>query len=218
MAKIQHDIEGLLDEDTGEIVYAMVRHRVGECPYCDRLRAGRIAREFIRRVDQAGLDEGRLHMWSLGCSLKDSTYNRKVITGWWREFTKGMNKYTGWRPCFRVLESGRRGYLHFHVVVYGFVSHGVVLERWRRITGERSNVNVSPMQGGAEGIVKYLVKYITKGSGESRAPGTYRWLGPMYALKNDCNAPSRQLRHMGSTPYHGPTVRGYNAPSRQKKL
>lgn len=218
MTRIEHETVGLYDEESGDIVYAMVRHRVGECPYCDRVRSRRIANEFIRRLDASGLDAGRLHLWSLGSSLKDSAYNRKILTGWWRDFSKGMNKYSSWDPVFRVMESGRRGYLHFHVVIHGFVSHAVVLERWRRITGEKSNVNVSPLTGDGGQLAGYLTKYLTKGSGETRRPGTYRWLGSFYGLKMVSDRPTRALKHMGSTPYHGPTVNAYNPPSRQKKL
>lgn len=218
--KVEHDIVGLLDHATGEIVYSMVRHRVGECPYCDMLRARRIAREFLRRLDQSGLEAGGLHLWSLGCSLKDSAYNRKILGRWWRKFTEAM-KRSGWCPCFRIMEAGKRGFLHYHVVVSGFVPHALVLEKWRRITGEKSNVNVSPFVGDEDHLAGYLTKYVTKGAGDgSGCAFPYSWLGPFRTgpPEKPVKGPSRDLEYLGYTVYHGPTVNGYKEPLRQKKL
>lgn len=218
--RVEHDIVGLLDKATGEIVYSMVRHRVGECPYCDILRARRIACEFLRRLDESGLEAESLHLWSLGCSLKNTEYNRKILGRWWRKFTEAM-KRTGWCPCFRIMEAGRRGYLHYHVVVSGYISHSIVLDKWRRITGENSNVNVSPMSGDESALTGYLTKYVTKGAGDgSPCAFPYSWLGPFRTgtPQKAAKGSVRDLEYLGYTCYSGPAVNAYKGPFRQKKL
>lgn len=223
MAMIQHETVGLYDRETGEIVYSEVRHPVGECPLCDRRRAVAIRRDFDLRVHLAGVDPGTLHMWSLGCSLRDTAPNRKRITQWWRDMTESM-KRSGWVPCFRILEVGRRGYLHLHVVVSGFVDHAVVLDKWRRITGEKSNVNVSSMTGGTRSLARYLTKYLTKGNQNSK-PGTYRWLGPLYGLGGAVKAFRRsegsrygRYEFLGSTCYQGRKCLPYKNHEDQRKI
>lgn len=215
--KIEHDMLGMLDEESGEIVYSLVRHRVGECPYCDRKRAARISYEFIDRLDVAGIPSESLHMWSLGCSLRDTSYNRVVLAAWFRQFCEKM-KRSGWLPCFRVLESGKRGYLHFHVVVSGYVEHRLVLEVWRGITGELSNVNVSTMSGSPDQLVRYLIKYVTKTTNGGGQKGAYRWLGPLYGIKVPRQGRRRKVSMVGSVPYKGPKVPGYRSRSEQRKI
>lgn len=214
---IPHETIGLLNPSTGDIVYSLVRHRLGECPLCDRARNNRVAREFQRRLDVSGVSVSSLHMWSLGCSLRDSRSNRKVLSGWWRQFTESM-KRTGWVPCFRILEVGKRGYLHFHVVVSGFVEHAVILQKWRSITGEKSNVNVSAAAGDSSHMVRYLTKYLSKGNGGA-CPGSYRWLGPLYGVPS---APPQgevqKLQYMGNTCYSGPSVSEYRPRQSQRKI
>lgn len=215
---LTHELVALRDRETGEIVYSVVRHRVGECPLCDRKRAARIGHEFLDRLDASGVPYESLHMWSLGCSLRDSRSNRKVLSRWWREFCESM-KRTGWVPCFRVLESGRRGFIHLHVVVSGYVEHGVVLSKWRAVTGEKSNVHVSSMTGGPGALVSYLIKYVTKTTTGGGHTGSYRWLGPLYGIKRTrLREGGRSFEYMGSTCYSGPKCKGYRVPSIQRKI
>jgi len=89
-----------------------------------------------------------------------------------------MLKYCDFPVVFRVLEVGKRGYLHYHFVSSGFMDHSKVLEVWRSLTGEASNVHVSGHRGrhDPKRLVGYLTKYLTKSSCE------YRWCGAFYGL------------------------------------
>ena len=177
--KLFHERIGLLSLDGSEIVgYGHLRHRVGECRWCDFIRVHSITREFIRRLDLCEDRITRLNMWSLGTSLVDNTYNRKVILHWFRLFALAMRGTRNWRPVFRVLESGRRHLLHFHVIVPWYVDHSIVLGRWRALTGELSNVHVSggPKYLEPRFLCKYLLKYLGK------VTSTYRWMGPFYGM------------------------------------
>lgn len=214
-----HSVHGMLSEDGEEILgYVHERHPKGECPWCDFIRVENIAREFERRLEVCGERIESLNMWSLGSSLVDTEANRKVIVDWWRLFTRRLDRRDEWTPIFRVLEVGRRGFLHFHCVCTRYISHAEVLRTWRSITGEASNVHVS---GSARGrnvstLIRYLVKYLTKDN------STYRWMGSLYGLGNT----SRRVRNISGTGgrYGGltcytRTTRGYpERPEPQRKI
>lgn len=177
--KMEHKINGLLSDDGNEIVgFAHERHKIGECPWCDYIRVEHITKEFFWRLDNCGEKINHLYMWSLGTSLKDTKYNRKILLRMWNKFTKTVQRTETWKPLFRVVEKGKRGYLHIHVVASHFCEHRIILNKWRAQTGEKSNVHVSGYRGTLDPrkLARYLMKYLTK---ESSA---YRWLGAFYGL------------------------------------
>ncbi len=177
LPKSIHQEIGFISLDECEIVgYAHQRHKKGECRWCDYMRVESITKEFIRRMEECSCHIKTLNMWSLGSSLLDTEYNRKGIMRLWHEFAWAMRSTPNWRPVFRILESGRRRLLHFHVVVPFFVDHSIVIKAWRSLTGEASNVHVS---GGSyfmdpKRLCRYLMKYLSKES------SNYRWMGPFY--------------------------------------
>lgn len=192
----EHEVIGMLSEDGSDIVaYCHERHGIGVCPWCDFIRVERIVEDFMRRLDLTKERIESLNMWSLGTSLKDTKYNRKVLHAWWREFHGKVKRIKEWVPLFRVLEVGRRGFLHFHVVVSEYVDHKKILDTWRSITGEASNVHVSGSPPGRDftPLIRYLVKYLTK---EGSA---YRWMGPLYGL----GARSRSVSNRKGPMYYG---------------
>ncbi len=203
--KMIHQVMGSIVENDGggvDIIYHHERHRVGDCPWCDFIRVERVADEFIRRVDECGRPIPTLNMWSLGSSLKDTRTNRNVMLKRWYKFRWRMNHLKAWCPLFRVLEVGRRGYLHFHVIVGEFIAHAVVMKEWRDLTQERSNVHVSPggdYEHDPRRLTRYLMKYLQKES------STYRWMGPLYGLGDTSRAVrevgGRELVFAGDTPY-----------------
>jgi len=172
-----HDVYSRLSADGSEITgYMHERHKVGQCPWCDSVRVHHIVRDFMRRIDQTAYPVRELNMWSLGTSLKDTASNRRRMIHHWAILHDRMKRCNQWVPLFRVLERGRRGFLHFHVLVAEFVDHTRVLRIWRDITGENSNVNVRVGRGETEPLVRYLTKYLSKEG------STYRWMGPLYGL------------------------------------
>jgi len=53
--KVEHKAIGFISQETGQIVEAgHQRHKVGECAWCDKMRAWQIRREFIRRMELCG--------------------------------------------------------------------------------------------------------------------------------------------------------------------
>ncbi len=202
--KIHHERHGMLNEDRSEIVsYVHERHSIGECQWCDFIRVENITHEFIRRMDEVG-DVRHLYMWSLGSSLKDTDLNRRLILKRWRIFSKRMFYDKRWSPVFRILEVGRRGFLHFHVVCIRWIDHAVILRAWRALTLERSNVHVSGYKGKLEPrrLAGYLMKYLGKSSSQ------YRWMGAFFGKNRDTcrkvsNAPVRAIQHYGGLCYGG---------------
>ncbi len=174
-----HEIHGMISEDGNDITsYVHERHRIGECPWCDFIRVENITREFLDRLDRLSSPVDNLYMWSLGTSLTDTVMNRKLIQRRWHEFQKRMYRVEKWKPLFRVLEVGMRGFLHFHVIVECFCEHRAVLNMWRSLTREQSNVHVSGHRGKQDPkrLTRYLLKYLTKSSSK------YSWLGRFHGM------------------------------------
>lgn len=193
---VVHDVHGFIDEIDESIVYRHERHPRGVCPHCDWKRTMNLTNEFIERLDAIEGKYDDLYMWSLGTSLVDTRANRKLLMSRWRTFTKRMYHCEDWVPLFRVVEVGRRGFLHFHVIVGRYVDHRVVLNAWRALTKEKSNVHVSGHKGrqDARRLARYLIKYMSKSS------TTYRFMGPMYGLGRRT---SRRIGREGSTLRYG---------------
>lgn len=194
------------------------RHSVGVCPWCDEMRVRNISDEFLRRLEVCDERIEELVMWSLGTSLKCSKYNRKILLKFWRIFSRRINRSEDWNPVFRVVETGRRGFLHIHVAVSGFASHAHICKVWRSVTGEASNVNFSraDKDRGIPTLIRYLVKYLTKEG------STYRWMGPFYGLgdrsRSIRGAPGVVRVHCGANGL-GYRVRAYaEKPPAQRKL
>lgn len=214
--KSVHEVHAFMDEIDGSLVYRHERHGVGVCPWCDLLRVRNISDEFIRRIEACGVPIPSLNMWSLGSSLKDTGYNRKIMLKRWRLFQWRMRKYPDWLPLFRVIEAGRRGFLHFHVVAGHYIRHSIVLEEWRGITNEPSNVHVSGSNGHVSptNLVRYLMKYLNKSA------TTYRWMGPLWGVGGTTRSgkgKGRGLRYMGVTCYSVDT-RAYEEKDPQQSI
>lgn len=202
--KIFHERIGLLDSDEKEIYYAHERHKKDDhCSWCEMVRLVHIRREFLYRLENCGVPVHHLSMWSLGSSLKSTSYNRKIIIRDWHLFRARMSKLTSWVPVFRILEEGKRGYLHIHFIAISYLKHAVVMRAWRDIRGESCNVHVSGQKGKQDPLrlASYLLKYLTKeGSG-------YRWMGPFYGMARERSRRVRQgsdIRlHYGGIVYGG---------------
>ncbi len=178
--KVSHHRIGMIDDAETEIYStAHERHpKSVHCKWCDMLRLVQIQEEFLWRLDNCGEVVDHLNMWSLGSSLKASQLNEKVIIRDWHLFRARMAKRGNWKPVFRILEKGRRGYLHIHFVSLVFIEHAVVMDAWRSVRGETANVHVSGQKGAQDParMCRYLMKYLTKEN------TSYRWLGPFYGL------------------------------------
>ena len=217
--KMTHDAVGLLSPDGNDIVMTVhSRHPVGECPWCDHCRVQDITREFLRRLDESREYIGHLYMWSLGTSLTDTVTNRKLLVTWWRVFSKRVWHLDAWRPVFRITEKGRRGFLHIHCVCTRFVKHSIILDHWRSVTGEKSNVHVSGQTGQQDPrrLAKYLMKYLTKES------SSYRWCGAFYGLGRDRGhallGNGEKLIYGGILEVYGYETEGYPVSDPQKYL
>jgi len=220
MTKCYHTSVGMLNPEETDIVKILhSRHSVGECPWCDFIRVRKIAKEFERRIDICDERIQSLNMWSLGTSLTDTPLNRKTILHWWRVFTRRLDRNSHWAPLFRVLEVGRRGFLHFHVVCSQYISHAEVLRVWRSITGENSNVHVSSSnkEMKTSTLIRYLIKYLTKES------SSYRWMGSLYGLGRATRGrvlegPSERLVYGGAMCYEQVTEGYQEKADPQSKL
>lgn len=221
---IKHETSAFYDEIDDTLTYRHSRCSVGRCKYCDTQRVFRIRTAFIRRLDESGASIEGIFLWSLGTSLTDTDTNRRLLNERWRLFTKRMNHYPEWQPLFRVRETGRRGFLHFHVIAGRYIEHSKVLKEWRSLTREKSNVNVSGYKGQRDPdmLIGYLVKYLSK---ESSA---YRWMGPLYGVGGRVQAErvsgpegprSKRGRYMGVVQgWTRPHSEGYEQKERQAKI
>ncbi len=214
--KSRHTVIAFCDEIDNELSYDHERHAKGICPSCDFQRVVGIQREFIRRLEGSEVGIRGLFMWSLGTSLSDTGANRKLLNERWHLFTKRMYHHTDWLPLFRVLEVGRRGFLHYHVVTGLFIKHSTVLQCWRSLTKEKSNVHVSGYKGVKDPVplIRYLLKYLTKSSSE------YRWMGPLYGVGESYRKAhsGARRRYMGHTCYEVVTDGYPDTPEEQGKL
>lgn len=217
--KETHNRIGLLSLDGSEIeAYAHERHKIGECPWCDFIRVENITKDFIRRLDITGAD--RLYMWSLGTSLKDTRINRKLLMRRWRDFTKRMWHCEEWNPVFRVVEVGRRGFLHIHCVTTSFTEHAIVLRTWRSLTKEKSNVHVSGYKGVLDPrrLARYLMKYLTKESSKYHWLGSFRSLGARSRSVRNGKTPNLSSLQYGGLCYGGMITEGYDGKREQQSI
>lgn len=194
-----HEVTGFINPEGTDIVrYVHERHPVGQCAWCDFVRSRSIAREFITRLEMTIPDCENLNMWSLGTSMHDTKFNRKILVKRWAKLRNRLHKrgYSG--IVFRVLECGNRGYIHIHFVAVSFIPHKVVLDAWREICGEKANVHVSGQKGAQDvkRLTRYLTKYLTKSSSD------YRWCGPFYGLGKDRDR-SVRAGSAGPSPVYG---------------
>ena len=209
--KKMHQAIGMVNDDFTEIMcYVHERHNVGQCPWCDYMRVQHITNEFLWRMDNCGTKIKRLHMWSLGTSMTDTIFNRNVLLARWRQFSKVMGHNKDWSPVFRIVEVGRRGFLHLHVVAIRYVKHSEVLKAWRYQSGEKSNVHVSPGSKfmNPHRLAGYLLKYLSKNS------SAYRFLGVFYGLHS---SRSRYIGRGEFLRYGGICYFGYETDAYENK-
>ncbi len=127
-------------------------------------------------------------LWTIGTKLKNTVDGRKTLSEFWKYFRSRMNKKAEWEPLFRVVEAGSKGKrLHIHFLNNGFLSHKIVLQAWREVTRENSNVNFSDHSLPPEYALRYAAKYLSKDASK------YSFLGIFYGKSQSrsgsgCNA------------------------------
>lgn len=159
------------------------------CDFCKTSRARQFLAKFFERVELSGVSLDETIMWTLGTSIEyyrdydwDSgrwVDNISEITCLWQKFNSRMKMEArrngvSWDPLVYVVEAGSEGNrLHVHLLVRSKINHQVVLQHWRDLTGEKSNVNF------VKGQVGYLAKYAGKGLLR------YSFLGELYKARPD---------------------------------
>lgn len=93
-------------------------------------------------------------------------------------------KIIRWSLLFKVIESGRGGFLHIHFISNDDVDHGYLRERWSKVTGiENPNVNYQSRHSESPfKAIGYLLKYVLKDGVKN-----YSWLG-VRRKKNEIDA------------------------------
>lgn len=152
---------------------------IKDCRYCQKKRRSKIYAKAMTRWNQIKKDHNYIVLWTFGTSLDDNKKNRRTIKKYWDKLRKRMNHHD-WQPLMRVVEAGSKGKkLHYHVIVSGKVPHSLLLDHWRDITGEKSNVNFKTSKGRkSERAFGYVVKYLSKGN-------KYYWMGDLLKAKDD---------------------------------
>lgn len=96
-----------------------------------------------------------------------------------RQFIRVMRRLFPYWQSVAVLEYQKRGAIHFHVAVSGYVDIAVVREEWQQIIEEKSIVNMSFQpdgRGNACGkLASYMGKYLAKDIDEGRKFGEHRY-------------------------------------------
>jgi len=148
------------------------------CPVCARAASDRLAVKIgswaaerkLRRFWTFTLDPSRIPgvNWT-GAPL--SGLEVKAAVAYLR---RTWNKYlTAWRrddPALEyiaVLELQLSGAPHLHVLVNGWYPWARMQRRWIRMGGG-SHVRVNGVRGGAEGVTRYMAKYMAKNFTDSR--------------------------------------------------
>ncbi len=143
----------------------------------------------------------KVFMWTVGSSMqKEQLPDFKLMV---RDFFKKLNTYSdrqmsceGWNDCPNnhfpywnvmyyydpyayCIEEGTKGFrLHAHIIFGDYLPHGLVLDLWRNITGEKSNVNfVRSRKNSIYGAVNYISKYLSKDSIVRKMKGLYGYHG-----------------------------------------
>lgn len=148
--------------------------------YCIECKRHRRAVLFAKLMERWGLNEQitRLGFGTIGTNWKDTARNRVRLSEAWQLFRKIMNKNTKWNPLFKVVEKGKKGYLHIHFLYQSYVHREFVREEWSRITKiTKPHVWLQEVHFKYDNIVRtlwYVTKYVTK---EASA---YSWLGDFY--------------------------------------
>ncbi len=144
------------------------------CSGCSKQRMRVIFGKFYSRFNRAYPKQAidSIVMWTIGTSLPDNRENRIKLQAYWNKFRARMSKLKLWEPIFRVVESGKAGYLHIHFLNVGKLDFRIVIKAWRSITAEKSNVNFAKGDNGGRHI-RYTLKYLTK------SPTKYSFLGAM---------------------------------------
>lgn len=158
-----------------------------DCIACSRWRVRRIVAKGINRWDRLPHKPKLYRMWTFGTSLEDTVENRVVISGYWKKFTHQMRTYCKrkgfmFMPNMYGIENGSQGNrLHVHCLVFGYSGHKIILERWRKVTGENSNVNIarSRFRNDHRRAISYIAKYCGKSGGK------YYWAGDLLRARED---------------------------------
>jgi len=153
--------------------------RSSHCDFCRVLRRKRILGKALARYKKIKFKGDKLILWTFGSSLHDNEINRRLIRNYWYLFVRRLKKISkNFDPLMNCMESGSRGdRLHYHIVGRGFLDHEKVLEIWRSITKEKSNVNFSRKISSRNSYqaFAYLAKYASKGY-------KYYWMGSMLKI------------------------------------
>lgn len=149
----------------------------GLCDSCQDYRRDRFVAMCMRRAQYYHTNTN-VQLWTLGTDMKDTKTNKEILYKYWRKFSMRINVYSKrigfkYSPLVYVFESGSKGdRLHIHFLHHGFLSHLFVLNLWRSITRQKSNVNYSALDHlSVIVVIWYLAKYVSK------SLERYYWLG-----------------------------------------
>lgn len=201
--------------ETGHIS-SKVMVRCRKCSKCLLFRKKRFISHAYERFDHATrvnklMRRRVVSMWTFGTNLKDTSFenynkktifpNRNRIVGWFQSFKKRVRQHyvrSKKRHQFEfltwVLETGKNGYLHLHVLTSGFISHSYLRTIWSKVSHiSNPNVNFMSSKISSKGFfISYLSKYMAKvkqtyvSNSEEKDLIKYQWNGQM-VCRQKCN-------------------------------
>lgn len=156
--------------------------RCRKCVPCFHHKKRMWVAKLIDRFDQNCSNVKQVYLWTLGTNWGWSDDNMGRLKRAWVLFRKRVNinqkrrVWRGrWKPLVYVIEEGKAGFLHIHVVVHGRLDQSVGRALWSELTGiEEPNFGYSPpkRRSPIAGMI-YLAKYLSKGI------YNWYWLGDM---------------------------------------
>ncbi len=170
-------------------VEVYVYKRCNECRSCIMYSSRKMIARLMEKANKMRLKA--VYLWTFGTNKLDTIENRAVLrVAWqktctylsnWYKRPKNQGKYS-YRPIFKVIETGKAGYLHIHAIFTTPIDYFLVRKTWSRyIKIKNPNVNysekefVDPIKA-----FSYVAKYCSKAIGKSR---NWSFMGKFYGNK-----------------------------------
>lgn len=137
-------VKHCLDGHSHQVAIRCKKYR--SCEGCGNWYVKKWLSQAYKRFNQNCLDVSKVIMWTFGTSMPDNYTNREVIRGYWRTFCQRIFQQAkrdkfDWHPLLYVVEAGKNGFLHIHAILTTTLDQTLAKDKWRKISGEKSNVN-----------------------------------------------------------------------------
>lgn len=155
-------------DSCGKRVYVPVRCDLRICPDCARKHSRRLFKTYLPLIQRLTVETG--NSYTLKFLTLTLVNTRELSSQSIKRFFKNVRKLIGeffnkkiGAGALGVLEIGGNLNIHVHLLAYGpYILQSHLSERWRKITGGSFIVDIRRARGNHQGLLSYVLKYITK--------------------------------------------------------